>query len=76
VRQAKQDLNGALAEYSKAISLDPNLAQAYSSRAVIETLQGRKDEAIQDFEKAFKIEPSLRHTFREFFEKRLGRTTP
>jgi tetratricopeptide (TPR) repeat protein len=71
VRQAKQDLNGAFADYSKAVSLDPKLAEAYAGRAVMETLQGKKAEAIQDFEKAFELEPSLRQTFKEFFEKRL-----
>jgi 2-hydroxy-3-keto-5-methylthiopentenyl-1-phosphate phosphatase len=43
---------------------------------VIETLQGRKAEAIEDFEKAFKIDPSLRETFKEFVNKRLSVTPP
>ncbi|HTG17921.1 MAG TPA: tetratricopeptide repeat protein, partial [Blastocatellia bacterium] len=76
VRQANKDLEGALADYSKAISLDPNLAAAYSSRAVIETLQGKKVEALQDFETAFKIDPGLRETFKNFIDKSLNATPP
>ncbi len=76
VRQAKRDMDGALVDYSRAISLDPNLAQAHTSRAVIETLQGKKAEAVQDFEKAFKIEPGLRRTFKDFIDKRLNATPP
>jgi tetratricopeptide (TPR) repeat protein len=75
-RQAKQDLNGALVEYSRAISLDPNFASAYTSRAVIETLQGKKVEARQDFEKAFAFDPSLRQTFKDFIDKRLHAKRP
>ena len=37
-------------------------------------LQGRKAEAIEDFEKAFKIDPSLRENFKEFINKRLNAT--
>jgi len=69
-------LNGALADYSRAISLEPNLAQAFTRRGVIETLQGEKAETIRDFEKAFEIQPSLRQTFKDFMDKRLNTTPP
>ena len=52
------------------------MAAAYSSRAVIETLQGKKAEALQDFEKAFKIDPGLRETFKNFIDRRLNATPP
>jgi len=75
-RQSKEDLSGALADYSKAIELNPRLAQAYANRGVIETLQGKKAEARQDFERAFLIDPSLRATFKSFIENRLDMKTP
>jgi Tfp pilus assembly protein PilF len=61
---------------SKHYTIDPNLAQAYANRGVIETLQGRKVEASQDFERAFKIDPSLRKTFESFVENRLKTRRP
>jgi len=70
VRQEGKDLNGALADYSKAIAIDPSLAQAYANRAVIETLQNKKVEAANDFNKAFQLRPTLKAQYREFIEKR------
>lgn len=74
VRQAKQDLDGAPADYTSAIGLNPDLAPAYTGRAVIERLTGKTAEAIQDFEKSIKLDPSLRETFKNFIEKRLNAT--
>jgi hypothetical protein len=37
---------------------------------VIETLQNKKPEAAKDFDKAFKLQPSLKAQYREFIEKR------
>ena len=71
--QTKEDLNAALIDYSKAIELNSHLAQAYANRAVILTLQGKKVEARQDFERAFLIDPSLRETFKSFIENRLNK---
>jgi Flp pilus assembly protein TadD len=71
-RQAKKEFNEALADYSKAIELDPILAQAYANRAVIETLQNKKVDAARDFDKAFKLDPALKSSFREFIERRLN----
>ena len=70
VRQESKNLDGALADYSKAVEIDPSLAQAYANRAVIETLQNKKPEAAKDFDKAFKLQPSLKAQYREFIEKR------
>jgi Tfp pilus assembly protein PilF len=59
-----------LADYSKALELDSTLAQAYANRAVIETLRNKKVEAARDFEKAFKLDPSLKAQYRQFIEGR------
>lgn len=69
-RQEKKDYNGALADYSRAIELDPGAAEAYANRAVIETLQGKGSQADQDFQKAFEIDPRLKLRFKEFIENR------
>jgi hypothetical protein len=52
------------------------LRDAYADRAVIETLQGNKREALQDFDKAFKLDPTLRSTSKTFIEKRLSVVAP
>ena len=44
--------------------------------AAIETLQGKGAQADQDFEKAFKIDPSLKAQFKEFIEKRRRAKSP
>ena len=41
----------AIADLSKAIELDPSLAEAYGNRAWAYKKQGKKAEAIADFEK-------------------------
>jgi len=56
--------------------LDPNSAQAYANRAAIETIQGKKTEAAQDFEKAFKLDPGLRAQYRDFIEKWRAKSKP
>jgi tetratricopeptide (TPR) repeat protein len=68
-RQAKNDLKEALADYTKAIELDPGMAQAYANRAVIRTLQDQKADARQDFDVAFRLDPALRDTFKKFLER-------
>jgi len=54
----RRDLNGALADYSKTIQLDPKLSARYANRAVIEAQQGKNAEAVNDFAKASKSIPA------------------
>ena len=68
-RQKKKDLDGALADYTKTIEMDPKHALAYANRGVVKSLQ-QKPGACEDFETAFRLDSSLRATYREFFEKR------
>ena len=63
------DLDGALADYSAAIRWI-QMAVAYAGRDVIKTLQGKAG-ALEDFEKAFKIDPGLRESYKDFVNKRL-----
>ena len=56
-RQRKQfDL--ALADFPKAIEIDPSDARAYHNRGLIYQAQGQHNQAIQDFSKAISIMPA------------------
>jgi hypothetical protein len=39
-------------------------------------LQGKGPQADQDFDKAFKIDPTLKSRFKEFIESRRGNSKP
>lgn len=67
--QKKNDLEGALADYTKTIELDPKHALAYANRGVVKVLL-QKSEASADFEAAFRLDPSLKARYNEFYEKR------
>src|SRR4029453_15161141 len=45
------DLEGAIAEYTRAIEINPNLAQAYYNRGVAKTDQGDSSGAARDLER-------------------------
>jgi len=47
----------AIKNYTEAIRLDPKIALAYSSRGTVYLQLGKKELAIQDFEKALSIDP-------------------
>jgi tetratricopeptide (TPR) repeat protein len=68
-RQKKNDLEGALADYTKTIELDPTHALAYANRGVVKVLLKSSD-ASADFEAAFRLNPSLKASYSEFYEKR------
>ena len=44
-------------DYSRAIELDPNDADAYNNRANVKGKLGQHEEAIKDFNKAIELEP-------------------
>ena len=46
----------ALADFNKAISLDPNYAQAYANRALLYRQTGKPDLALADYNKALSID--------------------
>ena len=47
-----QDYRGAIADYTKAIELNPYLAEAYNNRGFAKLKLGQKDSACLDFSKA------------------------
>lgn len=67
-RQTKNDLEGALADYSKTIELAATHALAYANRGVVKALL-KKSDATADFETAFRLDPSLKPRYKEFYEK-------
>ena len=56
-RQKKGDLDGALADYSRAIELSPQNATAYNNRGLAEITKGDLDGALADYDRALQISP-------------------
>jgi tetratricopeptide (TPR) repeat protein len=52
------DLAGAIDSYTRAIQLDPNLAQAYSNRGISYARAGRLDDALADLNQAVRLAPT------------------
>lgn len=50
------DLDGALADLNRALSLDPNFAPAYSHRGMVRHERREFDDAIADYSRAIAIE--------------------
>ena len=56
----KGRLEEAIADFTKAIELDPNLALAYASRGFIRMIQGKTFEAEKDFAQCLKLDAGLK----------------
>ena len=57
-KMQKQDYEGAIADFSTAIKLKPNLVEAYLSRGVAHSLTKNPKAAIADYTKAIKLKPT------------------
>ena len=57
--------NKAIADYSQAIRLDPNLAPAYRDRGVAYSYSGDYDNALVDFNQALRLNPNDPAVYRE-----------
>ena len=55
--RAQERLQEAIAEYDKAIELDPGFATAYLNRGNIFALLGQYQRALQDYDKAIRLDP-------------------
>ena len=56
-------LEEAIAEYDKAILLEPQLARAYHKRGWAYTNLGRCARAIKDYDEAFRLDPKLAEAY-------------
>jgi tetratricopeptide (TPR) repeat protein len=59
----KVNLDEAIADYDKAIAIDPNFAEAYGNRALCGLLLRLDALAEQDLNKCFELNESLRRVF-------------
>jgi tetratricopeptide (TPR) repeat protein len=59
VRRDKGDLDGAIADYTKAIELEPRFAKSWCNRATSRDLKGDLDGAIADYSRALELDPRL-----------------
>ena len=69
----KGKYDDAIAEYDKAIALNPNVVLAYTNRGLAYERKGDKEQAIVDYRKALEINPSDQLTKNNL--KRLGVTS-
>ena len=62
----QKDLDRAATEIDIALSLNPNLALAYSLRGTIRTYSGQPLEAIPEIEQAMRLDPAMNSQFIHF----------
>jgi tetratricopeptide (TPR) repeat protein len=67
----KQDHDRALADYSKAIELDPRKAEVWLRRSISLTGKGEFDRALADVEEAIKLAPTMANAYAERAKARL-----
>jgi tetratricopeptide (TPR) repeat protein len=58
-RREIDDMDGALADFNRSITLDPRSAWAYFGRGTILGEQGKFDEAVTDFDRAVELDPQF-----------------
>ena len=74
VENANSDFEGAIADYNRAIELDPKYAAAYSNRGNAKQAKGDLDGAIADCNRAIELDPKdpLAHKYRGVAKKAKG----
>jgi tetratricopeptide (TPR) repeat protein len=61
--EAKGDNERAIADFNKALDIDPRLAKAYYNRAAVYRAKSEIDRAITDYSKAIEINPLYGHAY-------------
>lgn len=60
VLEAKNgDLDGALADFNKAIEIKPDFTEIYFARGFLEQIKGNSDRAMADYSKAIELNPQF-----------------
>lgn len=62
-RQAKGNLDQAIADYTEAIRIDPKLAAAYNNRGWALNEKQEPDRAIADFDQAIRLDPKMAYAY-------------
>ena len=60
---AKGDLDGALAAFNQAISIDPKYAPAYYNRGFAFSLKAKPDDAISNYDQAIQLDPTYKAAY-------------
>ena len=70
----KGDSDNAIADYTKAIELDPKSAEAYKDRGISYLSDGNIDEAIRDYTKAIELDPESAEAYKNRAIAYLGKS--
>lgn len=57
LEQSKGDLDGAMADFNKAIEIKPDFTETYTVRGLVKQYKGDLDGAIADYNKAIELNP-------------------
>jgi len=64
-----QRYDEAIADFNKALELDPNSAEAFCRMGIAYLYKGDYDNAILNMEKGLKIDPALKETMSKYLEE-------
>ena len=59
----RHDFDGAIADFNRALQLDPKLAKVYESRGLAKREKHDLDSAIADFNRALQLDPQYAHAY-------------
>jgi Trypsin-like peptidase domain/Tetratricopeptide repeat len=62
-KKEEENYQGAIADYTKAIALDPKFAKAYNDRSLIYIYLKRNNEALADVNQAIQLDPNLAEAY-------------
>jgi tetratricopeptide (TPR) repeat protein len=63
IKKSKNDLDGAITDYDKAIALNPKSAKAHTNRGNAKHLMGNLADAIADHDKAIELNPGFAKSY-------------